>query len=59
MTEEVLQLKRLIKTVRQAVIDANNSANWRRVQELKFKKSQLKNKLNAIKRQLQSNSQGT
>ena len=45
----ITELKNLIKIVRQAIIDANNTGNFKRVSDLKLKKVQLRRKLDAFK----------
>lgn len=54
-------IKQLLKLLKYEIIDANNSANWQRVQKLKEYKRKLKDKLNAFRRIQQncgSNEQG-
>ena len=47
----ISELKKLIKQVRYAIIDANNSAQWIRVRELKEQKRKLQLKYNEQFRQ--------
>ena len=46
---QIIEIKKLIKEVRQAIIDANNAGKFSRVSDLKLKKVQLRNKLDVLK----------